>query len=465
MTQPLPTAAPIPRHAASPRLANPSGETQIHSSHLPQILRALGALAIVGSGLIYMLQGLYHSDADLRNWVYIALMFVLGLGGIFSFKMMQDDKGARLFFALGTLLVPVQFSQLGGLVLNYVTGEQNYLHLFTVTTPALNTLVLLGSVSLCMGLLMSYAGFAALNRTNAKTLCAVFLAMNLMLLMPLRDALYTLILLGAVGGLSLLLENRIFHRSALFATAEGLAARLICLLPIAIISTRGAFHHSDFFGTCLLLANASFVSAYTANCRAPIDSRAAQHWLRELLLFVSFAAALVALPGMSYELFDGHQALWSLGRPLTHFAYVLPVFIFALYLSHQARAGAPIYKSVAIFSLTLAALATTDTSSAAASVLLMAMSLVLAVSGFIQRQKISFGTGVLITALAIFDLVFAALRDISVNLWLVLALCGLFLVTLSSVLEKHGRRWLAGGRELWQDFTLWQGEGERPSVK
>jgi hypothetical protein len=142
---------------------------------------------------------------------------------------------------------------------------------------------------------------------------------------------------------------------------------------------------------------------------------------------------------------------------LTQFAYALPIFIFALYLSRQAHTGAPIYKSVAIFALTLTTLATIETSNATASVLLMAMSLALAVFGFLHRQKISFGAGMLVTAIAIFDLLFAALRDISVNLWLVLALSGLFLVGLSSVLEKHGRRWLTGSKELWQDFNQWQG--------
>jgi hypothetical protein len=104
----------------------------------------------------------------LGAWVYIALIGTLGIGGIFSFKFMQDNKGARLFFALGTLLVPVQFSQLGGLVLNYVAGDQAYLDLFKVTAPALTTLLSLSAISLVIGLSMTYAGFAVLNRANAK---------------------------------------------------------------------------------------------------------------------------------------------------------------------------------------------------------------------------------------------------------------------------------------------------------
>lgn len=426
-------------------------------SRLTQILRALGALAILGSGLIYMLQGLYHSQTDLRNWVYIALMSILGLGGIFSFKFMQDKKGARLFFALGALLVPVQFSQLGGLVLHHVAGEQTYLLFFKVTAPGFTTLIGLSVISALIGLLMSYAGFAVLNRANAKSLCVAFFAMSLSLLLPFRDAISTTMLIGAIGGLFLILEKRIFQNSALFSTAEGIIVRLMCLLPLGIVSTRGAFHYSDFFGICLLLVNASFISAYIANCRAPVSRSAAQQWLRELLLFVSFLAALVALPGISYELFDRQHALWPLSKPLTQFAYALPIFIFALHLSRQARTGAPIYKAVAIFALTFTTLTTIDTSNATASVLLMSMSLTLAVFGFLHRQKISFSVGVLIAAIAIADLLFAALRDISVNLWLVLALSGLFLMALSSVLEKHGRRWLTGSKEMWQDFNQWQG--------
>lgn len=445
--------APFHRPTRAPEFNEETADAE--RSSITDILRALGALAIVGSGLIYMLQGLYHSQADLRNWVYIALIGTLGIGGIFSFRFMQDTKGARLFFALGTLLVPVQFSQLGGMVLNYVSGEQPYLALFQVATPAFATLISIGAISALVALLMSYAGFAVLNRGSAKSLCAAFLAMNLALLLPLRDLLSSLLLVAPIGGMVLMLEHRVFRGNPLFNTAEGLAARLICLLPLAIASTRGAFHFSEFFGVCLLLACASFVSAYTANCRAPAHQTAAQHWLRELMLLASCAAGLVALLGMSYELCGGPRAVWPLVEPLSHFAYALPVFAFTLYLSTQARAAAPIYRGIAIFALTLTALATAETSRAEPSVLLMAMSLTLAVFGFLRRQQISFAAGALVTLAAILDLLCAALRDLSINLWLVLALSGLFLVGLSSVLEKHGRRWLANGREYWQEFNQW----------
>ena len=434
---------------------NTADASSIGGNRLTALLRGLGALAIVGSGLVYMVQGLYDASLDLRSWVYLTLICALGLGGIFSHKLMQDNKGARVFFALGTLLVPVQFSQLGGMALNYFAGEHNFIALFKIAAPSTAILLSVGALSVLLGLLMSYAGFAVLSRPWAKTLCATFMLMNLTLLVPSRTAVMSLILIAALGGIFLQLDRRIFQRDLLFATSEGLTVRLIALLPLAIASTRAAFHYSEFLGVCLLFACASVVCLYTAESRQDSDTTPAQHWAREFLLFCAFATGLFALPGMSYELFGQYQGYRLASSPLAHITYSLPVFLLSLYVSSKAWTGAPLYSTAAIIALATTGAVTASAGEPVANLILIGMSVYLAARGFYQREKVPFAAGSLLALAALIDLIVSALQNVSVNLWLLLAVGGLSLMALSSVLEKHGRRWVQDAGEYWQEFNRW----------
>jgi|GEM_PF-6039797 len=88
----------------------------LNSERTAGLMRWLGALAVAASAVVYMLQGLANIDLEMRNWVYLGLMAIMAGCGVASSKLMQDAKSTRLFFGLAALLIPVQFSQLGGLL-------------------------------------------------------------------------------------------------------------------------------------------------------------------------------------------------------------------------------------------------------------------------------------------------------------------------------------------------------------
>ena len=78
------------------------------------------------------------------------------------------------------------------------------------------------------------------------------------------------------------------------------------------------------------------------------------------------------------------------------------------------------------------------------------------VHGFARKQKIAFVCGLLATIGLSAHLIYSAAHNIQVNLWLALAIGGLVLMVLSSVCEKHGRKWLHNSREYWQQFNEWE---------
>ena len=426
--------------------SDPTGRTA-------QFLRILGALAIGGSGVLYMLQGLYHTNTDLRNWVYLALMAALGAGGIFSQRLMQDSKGARLFFALAALLIPVQFSQLGGMTLSYFSGAQTTLPWFAVRAPEFNTLLLIGTLSIAAALSLSFAGFSILARSAALRLTTAFVVMNLLLLLPFRDSIAAVPVILALIVITALLEIRTFRRQVIFQTFEGTGVRLLILLPMAIAICRSAFHFSDAMGISAILGISGFIFHYLAECETTfIRSR----HTREVLCLFAFALLILVLPTLCHELFNQLRKSYDLDKQWLSVVYGLPALACTLYFSARSYLLSLFYQLAASTVLCITIAWVLDSRYYAAELVLWCATAAMLVHGFIRQQKITFVCGALAAVCLGAHLIYAAVRDIHLNLWLALAIGGLGLMVLSSICEKHGRKWVNNSREYWRQFSEWE---------
>ena len=439
-------------HTWSPKIDS-NAEEKSQTGRVAGFLRIIGALAIGGSGLLYMLQGLYHTDANLRNWVYLALMAALGVGGIFSQRAMADSKGARVCFALAALLIPVQFSQLGGMVLNYFSDAPLANAWFAVSAPAFNTLVLIGGLSIAIALTLSFLGFSILARSAATPLTAAFVVMNLAMLLPARDSLLALPIIAGLLAVTTLLEKRIFRNQVIFQTLEGISVRLLMLLPLAIIICRNSFYISNVMGTSAILAVGGFIFHYLTTCEGAFNS---SRYLREFLRFIAFALLIVALPTFSYELFGQPEKLLSLDKQWLSVVYTLPALSCALYFSNRSDLLTPFYQVAATAVLCIAISWMLDSRYLGAEFVFWCAALAMIGYGFLHRQKVTFVSGA-VTAICLgAHLLYSAVHNIHVNLWLAFAITGLVLLALSSVCEKHGRKWLYNSREYWRQFNEWE---------
>jgi hypothetical protein len=439
-------------HTWSPKIDS-NAEAKSQTGRVAGFLRIIGALAIGGSGLLYMLQGLYHTEANLRNWVYLALMAALGVGGIFSQRAMADSKGARVCFALAALLIPVQFSQLGGMVLNYFSDVPLTNTWFAVSAPVFTTLLLFGSLSIAAALTLSFLGFSILTRGAATPLTAAFVVMNLGMLLPVRDSFLAAPVIIGLFAVTALLEIRIFRRQVIFQTFEGISVRVLMLLPLTIVICRNSFHISDVMGTSAILGMGGFIFHYLTTCEGAFNS---SRYLREFLRFIAFALLILALPTFSYELFGQPQKFLSLDRQWLSVVYTLPALACALYFSSRSDLLSPFYQLAATAVLCIAIAWVLDSRYLGAEFALWCAALAMVGQGFLHRQKITFVSGV-VTAICLgAHLLYSAAQNIHVNLWLALAITGLALLVLSSVLEKHGRKWLCNSREYWRQFNEWE---------
>ncbi|TQV85710.1 hypothetical protein FKG94_02385 [Exilibacterium tricleocarpae] len=410
-------------------------------SRLASLLRWLGAGAVALSALIYLLQGVEHIDLQLRNWVYLILMGLLCGGGVISRLAMDDAKSARLLFALAAALIPVQFSQLGGMLFEWVAvstpGSAEDIPAFLIATVAAATLGLSAPVA--------FAGFSVLARREAKTLCLLFLAINATLLLPVRTSVAGIGVLGALVVAALAMEQRFFSHKAAYRTLEGRAIRAMFLAPLFIALARAGFHADTLAGYCALGGIASLMAI--GSCR---------HWTthsrtRELLLFGGVVLGAVSWTVYALNVLNWHQNAYQSVAMLIPLAGLL--FTASRYTPARGRTYRTAGTALLAFGIYLL-LCWETTVLASLSALLIATALL--AWGILLRYReptLSGGAGICVS---LTSLVLLALTNIHTSTWIMLAGVGLACVLGASVVERYGRRFLTVTRDSWVEVSGWR---------
>lgn len=413
-------------------------------------LRLLGAVAVVGSGIIYMLQGLDTIDMQLRNWAYLILMLVLAVGGISSFSLLEDRKGARLFFMLAALVIPVQFSQLGGMLFNYVGGGVgNLFAMFQFTEVSRDSLLLTSGLSLLAAGVVGFASFSILARPYARWLVSAFIVSNLLILVPVRALPAGLIVLAVMLALVLQLERKIFSRDVIFKTLEGLGARVLCALPLVIAFVRSAFHQQEYVGLCVL----ALMLALTV---AQVSMRYLEKGqARESLLFAAWIIGAISSAGIAVWAVDSASFPSSISAVATPLILFIPFIVWTAWIAKGACALAGLYRLFAVVAASALTVLVFKEKTPVAMLTTGALGVMMITWGFIQRARIPIIAGALVAASSMIGLVVLSIQYVDVNIWLSLAVAGVVLVSLSSVAEKYGRRWLSQSRESLQSFSNW----------
>lgn len=399
---------------------------------IAQWLRGLGVFAVAASAVVFLLQGFNNIDLELRNWVYLALMAIMGGCGVASQKFMQDAKGSRLFFGLAVLLVPVQFSQLAGLVhdLANVAGT---------TVPNLWWLVA-GTALLAVPL--AYAGMTILARTDKRLLTGALLMMCGALLIPERNSLIGFVTLAGLAASVVWLELSVFNRSSVYASLEGIGLRLLLAVPLVIAAVRMSMHIDGMVG---IAAMSGIVAVFLSRLHM------GQGWLQ-------WVAAL--LGAASWWLYAAETMPMVLNSDFGFCLLMLPSAFWFLDVARLSgnyaarfRIAACLFWAISAGSLLLfGAQAGAGVSLALVALLLGVLVLVW---GLFMNLRQPVLTGIAISALSLVVLVAQSLNSVEVNSWIALGLGGIALVFSASLVEKFGRPLLAGGQKAWQSMSAW----------
>lgn len=212
-------------------------------SNFPRLMRILGAIALVASGVAFLFEG-WHSLTNFGKYgAFSGFLLALGAAGVFCSRVIGENKGARSFLSLAAAGVTVQAAQLGALTYALVNPSSTDLKALMLY-EATGVVALASMLGVFLVLLMPVAGlgFAALARSQARFATGLFLGLCSFLLVPTRVDLHALAL-GAAGAFALVWADRkVFRHDPAMATTEGWILRGILAGPVVTILGRELFY-------------------------------------------------------------------------------------------------------------------------------------------------------------------------------------------------------------------------------
>ena len=405
-------------------------------------LRWIGSLLIVLSAISFMLQGHEEILPAYRYWIGLGLTLLLCGGGLVCAYLFHETKGARIFFGLGAAFLPVQVSQVSGMIYGYWHGqaalqpEYNWLQFMDIS-PAVIALdfVITGALLL----LVSYACYSMLARKYLKTLLWTSVAGNIMLMLPVRDA---TIVPFVIAGLFMLLrsvEHRL-HNDSTMRLAEGMAARALMSLPLWIIVGRSLLHPVSFMLGIVVLAIIVVYCIYDIK-------RYTQ-------------TAFIVYIGQWLGTFSA-MAIWMMvlgqfGADYSNnFSVLLPIAIVLFVLSNRVDYHARLYRfisSVMILLLSYGAMVDQQT---LAPVFTVAAGLLLTVAGMKYREKFPLIIGNICVAGG-----FLFYWEYAINLyantpWISSIILGLVVILLASYIENRNKQIVEKSRHYFNELKSW----------
>ena len=230
----------------------PTGE---NTHRLPKLLRTLGTITLLASGVVFATQGWSGLSGLARYHTFLGFTLVLAGLGLFCGLKLKEDKGARTLLGIATAFLPAHFTAIGAFLFACLCGTAVGLPvMFTVsavkTTPLMVTLV----VAFPIIVAVAYLGFSSFARSEARLLTRLYLIANSCLLIPSRDGttigLVTLAIVIAIGAIDLfrlqsnpILQTRdgMFVRAMLVSPALFIIVRQLLLYPITSIFIAALF--------------------------------------------------------------------------------------------------------------------------------------------------------------------------------------------------------------------------------
>jgi hypothetical protein len=233
-----------------PRESRFSVEAIAHSirnfATLSEALRVLGAVVLVASMSVFLLQGWSEGNDISRYLLLLAQTGLLAGAGFAMSHGLRESKGARIFFGLALVSIPANFTILGALLYSVfqwdagLTTYPGYAH--WQIGDAANVGLTLGGAMLVL-VPVTMLCFAIMARRSMKPLSLHFLLLNALLLLPIRGSMAAgiIALLGVVY--AVLVVGKLTGNDRSLKTGEGKFALASMFIPLGIILFRSMYFY------------------------------------------------------------------------------------------------------------------------------------------------------------------------------------------------------------------------------
>jgi len=417
---------------------------------LPKILRALGAVTLLGSVSLFMFQGWESGNDIYRYLLLLAHTVALAVIGIMSGRYIKESKGARLLVALALASIPAVFAIMGGFVYSQFSMDNlnilypGYAH-WQVDSPLVALITIAGSIAVLLPVI--WLGFMVFSRKAAGRFTFVFLLTNAAMLIPLRDTSIIGWLVLALVALVMTSNGWAKRDDSSLKTKEGLLARGLQFLPLAVILGRGmSLYAGDMFLITVLYTLIYVVLRQMEKIFT--GEKKIQVWLERAALLPAYGMS-VGVTGIVLKTFSLPAAF-----AIPVFAIMLAALVMeiALYSEHSTVT----YRRLAAATVTLGMLANLILfGGVVMAAVCLILGLAVLVYGYMIESRLVFLLGVITLLTGIGYQVSYAVQLFDLGSWASLALIGVTAILAGSVIERHGDRIKTSVKNWGRQFQSW----------
>lgn len=276
----------------------------------------------------------------------------------------------------------------------------------------------------------------------------VFFGLNLALLLPIRNPDWTAILVGLGGILIAFVEIRIFSHESSLQTFEGRFLRLMNAVPLALLTVRGLkfYVFSD-----LLVASILGCMALLAFTLGPQLSRVERS--QKMMQYASAVPAGLSwciLAANLVDLFNLHSHWVIPFATLPFSGLLLAVSLISIGNGTGYRRAAAV---VALFGVSTHLLVCPGLAS---SLICLIIGVACLVYGCLIQQKTIFFSGMVCIVLGIGYHFKYAIRLYSISNWGSLAITGVVIIILASLIERHYQSLLNKANSFRRQIKGWE---------
>jgi len=212
-------------------------------AELSQLLRILGAVVIISSASVFLIQHWETGNDLVRYMMLLVLTVLIALAGMFCGLHIRESKGARAFLGITLAVIPIHFAVLGGLIysqfaLDFVRLELPTSARWVAGSPLAALVMTAGALAVLFPL--GYLSFLALARPEAKRLTLAFLTANMSLLLPYRMPGLIGLMVIIIAGAMAYGEQVVWRHKPGLCSREGYFIRVLMWAPVLLIIGRSS---------------------------------------------------------------------------------------------------------------------------------------------------------------------------------------------------------------------------------
>ena len=264
-------------------------------TNFASLLRVSGALIMLVAMSTYLLKGWSEGNDISRYYMLLSQTFLLALSGLGLSYLLNENKGARIFFGLGLISITVNMTTLGSLIFSttqWGSALTQYPGFAKWVAPEFDAIMMamLGTVAISVP--VAWVSHKVLARRSAHVLSALFLFTNLLLLLPVRESIFVGVTALVAITLPLGLLMKRMSKDSTLRTPEGFFAMATVFVPAGIIICRSIWLYPVDEILQIILAGTAFIAL-----RFCAQQTEETSFARGVINLLSFGAAMaMAIP-------------------------------------------------------------------------------------------------------------------------------------------------------------------------